>query len=101
MHTNRKSKNPRTYQMMVDVLHVLICICIVVLAVLAFLNPAEYQVVYPIIFFLAAVLNAIEASSKLRRDNKGKNHKAASFGFGLVALVLLILTVVSAMSVWG
>lgn len=101
MRGNQKSKNPRAYQRTVDILHVFICICIVVLAVTAFLDPEEYQSVYPFIFFLAAVLNAIEASAKLKRDNKGRNHKAACFGFGIVAFILLILTVVSAISVWG
>jgi len=101
MRANRKSKDPRAYQRMVDALHILICICIVVLAVMAFLNPEEYHAVYPIIFFLAAVLNAVEASGKMKRDSKGRNHKAAGVGFGLLALLLLALTAISALSVWG
>lgn len=100
MRSNHRNKNPRSGQLLVDVIHILICILIVILAVLAFLNPAEHTMVYPVIFFLAAVLNVIEAAGKLKRDNRGKKQLAAGVSFSFVAAVLLVLTAVSAVSVW-
>lgn len=101
IQVNRKNKNPRASQLMADIIHVVICICIVILAVLAFLDPAGHMIVYPIIFFLAAVLNGIEAAGKLKRDYKGKNRKVSGMVFVLLTAALLVLTVISAVSVWG
>ena len=100
MYLNQKNKNPRSVQLLGDIAHILICICIVALAVLAFLDPAGNSMVYPVIFFLAAVLNGMEAAGKLRRGSKKKNQKAAGLVFALAAFALLILTAVSAVSVW-
>lgn len=100
MRGNHRNKNPRSGQLLVDVVHVLICILIVILAVLAFLDPAGHTMVYPLIFFLAAALNGIEAVGKLKRNNRGKKQLAAGISFSFVAVILLVLTVVSASSVW-
>ena len=100
MRGNHRTKNPRSGQLLVDVLHILICILIVILAVLAFLNPAGHTMVYPVIFFLAAVLNGIEAAGTLKRNNRGKKQLAAGISFSLMTAVLLVLTAVSAVSVW-
>ena len=58
------------------------------------------SMVYPVIFFLAAVLNGIEAAGKLKRNNRGKKQLAAGISFSLMTAVLLVLTAVSAVSVW-
>ena len=100
MYGNRKNRNPRSGQLLVDFVHIVICILIVVLAVLAFLDPEGHTMVYPVIFFLAAVLNGIEAAGRLRRDAKGKKRMAAGIAFSLVAVFLLALAVVSGASVW-
>ena len=100
MRGNHRTKNPRSGQLLVDVLHILICILIVILAVLAFLNPAGHTMVYPVIFFLSFLLNGIEAAGKLKRNNRGKKQLAAGISFSLMTAVLLVLTAVSAVSVW-
>lgn len=100
MYGNRKTKSIRTSQLIVDVIHVVVCILIVALAVLAFLNPVENDLAYPVIFFLAAVLNGIEAAGKLKRDHNRKKQKAAGIAFALAAFALLLLTLLSAVSVW-
>lgn len=100
MRGNHRYKNPRSGQLLVDVLHVLICVLIVILAVLAFLDPAGHIMVYPVIFFLAAVLNGIEAAGKLKRNNRGKKQLVAGISFSFLTVVLLALTAVSAVSVW-
>ena len=99
MYLSHKSKNPRSLQMLGDVVHILICVAIVVLAVLAFLDPSGNSFVYPVIFCLAAVLNGVEAAGKLRRVGKKKNQKAAGIIFGVAAVALLVLTGISALSV--
>lgn len=97
MRGNHRNKNPRSGQLLVDVVHILICVLIVILAVLAFLDPAGHTMVYPVIFFLAAVLNGIEAVGKLKRNNRGKKQLAAGISFTFMTAVLLALT---AVSVW-
>ena len=41
-----------------------------------------------------------EAAGKLKRNNRGKKQLAAGISFSFVAVILLVLTVVSASSVW-
>ena len=41
-----------------DMVHIIIGIVIVVMAVMAFINPTENMVLFPLIFFAAAILRS-------------------------------------------
>ena len=100
MYINRKNKNPRRFPIFVDVFHIVVCIAIVVLAVLLFLNPEENEIFFPVIFFLAMLLNAVTAVVKWKTESARGGHMAPAIFFGIVTVLLFILTIVGAMSVW-
>lgn len=100
MYINHKNKNPRRFSIFVDVFHIVVCIGIVVLAVLLFLNPEENKIFFPIVFFLAMLLNAVTAVAKWKTDSLRGGRVFSVIFFGIVAAALFILTIVSAMSVW-
>lgn len=101
MYINRKSKNPRRIPIFVDIVHIVICIVIAVLTVLLFLNPEKNQLLFPVVFFLATLLNAVNAVVKWKAENARGGHLVSAIFFGIVAVLLFILTIVSAMSVWN
>lgn len=99
MYINRKSKNPRRFPIFVDIIHIIICIVIVVLTVLLFLNPEKNQILFPVVFFLATLLNALNAVVKWKAENTRGGHLVSTFFFGIVAALLFVLTIISAMSI--
>lgn len=54
-------------------LHIVVGILIVIFAVLAFLNPDENRILFPVIFLLAAVLNLANGYDRYRRG-RGRKH---------------------------
>lgn len=100
MYINRKSKNPRRFPIFVDIVHIVICILIAVLTVMLFLNPEKNQILFPAVFFLATILNAVSAAVKWKAENARGGHLVSAIFFGIIAVLLFVLTIVSAMSVW-
>ena len=66
MYLQERGKNLRNASMMVDFAHIVVGILIVVLAVLSFLNPEDNMLMFPVIFFLAGILNLINGVYKIR-----------------------------------
>ena len=83
MAENNKRRKVRSESMALDAMHIIIGIAVVVMSVISFLDPEEYMFLFPVIFFLAAVLNLATGKYWL------------AFG-----TVLLIFTCLSAMSIW-
>lgn len=100
MYINRKNKNPRRFPIFVDIFHIIICIAIVILTVFLFLNPEKNQLLFPVVFFLATLLNAVNAVVKWKMENARGSHMVSAVFFGIVAVLLFILTIISVMSVW-
>lgn len=99
MYINRKSKNPRRFPIFVDIFHIIICIVIAVLTVLLFLNPEKYKIFFPVVFFLATLLNAVSAVVKWKTESARGGHLVSAIFFGIIAALLFVLTIVSAMSI--
>lgn len=87
--------------MALDTLHILIGIAVVIMAVVSFINPEEYMFFFPMIFFLAAVLNLITGRYRLKRSMRKGRQKAAAVMQMIFGVLLVILAVISAVSVWG
>ena len=100
MFVNKKRNSMRMINMVVDFIHIGICIAIIVLAVIVSPSPMHNTQCYPIIFFLAAVLNFTSAYARMNRFRLGRSRSAS----GIAALVLggffLILAIISGLSVW-
>lgn len=101
MYGQDKRKSPRNVTLIMDWVHIVIGVLIVVMAVIAFLDPEGYQVCFPLIFFLAAVLNIINGVYRYRQSGREKRRKVLAIGQLAIALALLGVAVVSAVSIWG
>ena len=88
MYGQEKRKGRRNAALVMDAVHIVIGILIVILAVITFLNPEGNQILLPVIFALAAVLDIVS----------GK--KAGAAAQLLLAALLIAVTVVSAISIW-
>lgn len=86
--------------MVVDILHIVVGILIVVLAVISFLSPEDHMLLFPAIFFLAGALNLVNGVYKIRLSGREKKKKAAGMAVLLFGILLTVLTVISAVSVW-
>lgn len=100
MYGQEKKKNPRSTALMMDLLHIVVGILVVICAVLAFLNPEKNQFLFPVIFALAALLNAVKGWHKLETGGRDKKKKAGGIALCLIAGILLIVGVLSAVSIW-
>ena len=84
-----------------DVLHLAAGILIVVMGLLAFINPQENSGLFPLVFFLAAVLSLVSGIFGLKVDTRTNKKKAIGmFHLGLGAC-LAAVGVLSAVSIWG
>lgn len=93
-------RNLRNASMMVDMAHIAIGIFIVVLAAVSFLNPEDHLSLFPIIFFLAGVLNLVNGIFKIKTGGREKKKKAAGTAVVFFGVLLLALSAVSAVSIW-
>lgn len=100
MYSQDKKKNPRNIAMMLDLLHIVVGVLVVICAVLAFLNPEKNQFLFPVIFCLAALLNGVSGWNRLQTGGRDKKKKAGGISQCVVAGVLLLVGVLSAVSIW-
>lgn len=90
----------RNFNFILDVLHMIIGVLIVILAVLAFLNPEQNRILFPVIFFLAAALNFANGYDKLRRYRGRSKERTAGTALMTVGAGLFFLCVLSALTIW-
>jgi uncharacterized membrane protein HdeD (DUF308 family) len=95
-----KKKNPRNTALLLDLLHVVIGILVVICAVLAFINPEQNRIMFPLIFALAAVMNAVNGCVKLFDSSRGMRSRTGGILQCLAALVLFAVGVLSMISIW-
>lgn len=95
------SYSSRSMGFILDLLHIVVGIIIVVLAVISFLNAENNLVLFPVIFMLAAVLNLVNGWVKIRQSGRNRKKLAAGSGVLLFGVFLVLLSVISALSIWG
>lgn len=100
MYIQERGRSLRNASMMLDILHIVVGILIVVLGVISFLNPEDHMLLFPVIFFLAGVLNLASGIYEIRLSGREKKKKAAGMGVLLFGIFLTVLTVISAVSIW-
>jgi len=100
MIIQERRRNSRNAAMMLDLLHIAVGILVVICAVLVFINPEKNQVLFPVIFFLAALLNGVNGWYRLGDNKYGRKRKTSGIGQCLLSVALAAVGVVSAMSVW-
>lgn len=95
-----KKKSGRNLYFALDMLHIVVGILIVILAVLAFLNPEENRILFPVIFLLATVLNFANGYDKFHRNRGRSKQRAAGTALMIVGTGLFFLCVLSALTIW-
>lgn len=95
-----KKKSGRNLYFALDMLHIVVGILIVILAVLAFLNPEENRILFPVIFLLAAVFNFANGYDKFHRNRGRSKQRAAGTALMIVGTGLFFLCVLSALTIW-
>lgn len=98
--TLKSNYSPRKYGTVLDWTHVVLGIVIVILAILAFTDPSENMALFPIIFFLAAFLNILTGWFYLKMYPRMKKKQFSGAGYLTVGVLLLILGLISALSLW-
>ena len=104
-NTRRKHRNPHMAALMLDTAHVLLCLGIVVFAVIIFLNPIQFQHLFPVVFGLAAMMQFLHGVPKILmyRRSHGLEKGALIAGILLCALgvILAIVAIISGVTIWG
>lgn len=100
MEIERKTRNPHRAKVTIDMIHVLICVGIIILAVFGFVNPRENMKLFSIIFGLAAALNFMNGILHLKRRKGRKKQWASGIFLCLLGVLLLGLAVLSAVVFW-
>ncbi len=104
-NTRRRRRNPHMTAVAMDAAHVILCIGIVVLAVIIFLNPAQFQYLFPIVFCLAAVMQFLHGVPKILayRQSHGADKGRLVAGILLCGLgaILIAIAVISGVTIWG
>ncbi len=94
-----KRRNPRNLSMFLDILHIGVGILVVICAVLAFLYPEQNKILFPVIFWLAAVLNGVNGWVRIKTDTRGKRSRSGGILLCVVAAALFIIGLVCAISI--
>ena len=85
-----------------DMVHIIIGIVIVVMAVMAFIDPTENMVLFPLIFLAAAILKIVSGVNTILNAKRAHEHTSPQGTIELVVGILIAaLGVVSAVSVWA
>lgn len=86
--------------MVLDMLHIVVGIAVTAMAAVSFVNPEEYLFFFPIIFFLAAVLNLATGKYRMLHSKRDSKKKAAALVQMFFGGALVVLAAVSAISIW-
>lgn len=100
MNLQEKRKRGANVAFALDVLHIIVGILIVIFAVLAFLNPDENRILFPVIFLLAAVLNFANGYDRFCRGRGKKTLRTGGTFLMAVGAGLFLLSIVSTLTIW-
>ena len=96
-----KKANPRAFQHFYDVAHIVLCFGCAAMGILLIIDIDRFSFAFPVIFFLGAVLNILYAVSRFRKDRDRQSHRVSGTAFLLLGIILLGVTVVSAIGVFS
>ncbi len=97
----QRGRSERHSGVFLDMVHLILGIAIVILAVLSFINPEGNHMLFPLVFLLAALLNAVNGIFELKTRGRDKKKFGASILQLALAAGLMVLGIVSAISIWA
>ena len=86
----------------IDLIHIVLGIVIVVMSVMAFTNPVDNMVLFPLIFFAAAALKIICGVTVVTRYDSEHDKKLRFRGSLQIVTGMIIfgIGIISAVSIW-
>ena len=100
MILKEKKRNPRSMAMILDMLHIVVGILVVICVVLAFLDPVKNRILFPAVFWLASFLNGVNGWFRFRAAGHDRRGRTAGLAYGVLAVFLLTVGIISAVSIW-
>lgn len=100
MAVNERRRKVRSESAAMDLLYIAVGIAVVLMAAASFLDPKGNMVFFPIIFFLAAVLNLTSGRKKFGRSKRDARKRAGAILQLAFGTALAFLTVISGISIW-
>ena len=101
MDIKRKSRNPRVFQALFNILHFAVCIVIVAGSIFAIWDTERYAYLFPVVFLAAAVLNLVNGLVRFSQGGDRRKQRMQAVVLFLVAAALFLLFVISAVTVRG
>lgn len=97
-----KSFNPNRLKTFTDIGYVVVALAVIILTVIAIIDPDQHVRLFTFVFILAAVLNFMSGIPLLRSssNNTKKRTKVKGFFFCIAAMVLLLFAVVTILAFW-
>lgn len=99
MHSQR-GRGERHSGIFLDGVHLILGIAIVILAVLSFMNPEGNLMLFPLVFLLAALLNAVSGVFELKTWGRDKKKLRKGIFSIALAIGLTAMGILSAISIW-
>ncbi len=99
MANQEKKRNHRNEAMMLDLMYIVVGILVVICAVLAFLDPEKNQFLFPVIFFLASLLNGVSGWYRLKNSGRDKKRRLNGVALFVCAGILALIGIASAVSI--
>ena len=97
---NEGRRKVRSESVALDVMHVLIGVTVVVLAFISFIDPEDNLIFFPVIFFLAAILNLVTGNYRMGHNKRSRRQKLSALLQMLFGILLMALAIISAASIW-
>ena len=91
----------RAHQKFLDFFYIVCGLLCLALAILSLFPAGAGMRFFPLSFFIAAILNLVSAYSKFRSSDTRYRNGASGLFLMLMGIVMLALTYVSGICIWG
>ena len=91
----------RAHQKFLDIFYVICGLLCLALAILSLFPAGADMRFFPLIFFIAAILNLVSAYSRFRSSDTRYRSSASGLFLALMGAAMLVLTYVSGICIWG
>ncbi len=99
MANQEKRRRERNEAVVLDLVHIAGGILTVICAVLAFLDPENNQFLFPVIFWLAGLLNGVSGWYKIRNSGRDKKRRFGGILLCTLAFLLVLIGIASVISI--
>lgn len=100
MMRGQSKRTDRHSGLFLDIFHLVTGILIVVMGLLAFIQPQRYEILFPLVFLAGAALNGVTGFFELKIKGRSKKRKRSGMFHMVITVFLLVVSVLSAVSIW-